>query len=75
VTDVAARLVALASGGQALTTRATADLAGCGCRPAGPRTLKNVTGLIDVVEVLPREESGQPVVVDVPPAASPGGDR
>ena len=53
VTNVAARLAALATGGQALTTKATADLVGCGCRPVGPRILKNVTGPVDVVEILP----------------------
>ncbi len=61
VTNVAARLVALASGRQALTTKATADLLGCGCRPVGPRIVKNVTGPVDVVEILPLEESREPV--------------
>ncbi len=75
VTNVAARLVALASGGQALTTKATADFLGCGCRPVGPRMLKNVTGRIDVVEILLVEESARPVAVDVPLAAWPGGGR
>ncbi len=75
VTNVAARLVALASGGQALTTRATADIVGCGCRPVGPRVLKNVTGSIDVVEVLPVEDSGQRATVDVPLAVPSDGGR
>ena len=61
VTNVAARLAALASGGQALTTKATADLLGCGCRPVGPRILKNVTGQVDVVEILPIEGGRRPV--------------
>jgi class 3 adenylate cyclase len=59
VTNVAARLSALAHGGQALTTKATADLLGCGCRPVGPRILKNVAGPVDVVEILPIEENRQ----------------
>lgn len=57
VTNIAARLAALASGGHALTTKATADLLGCGCRPVGPRILKNVTGPVDVVEILPISSS------------------
>lgn len=61
VTNVAARLAALASGGQALTTKATADLLGCGCRSVGPRILKNVTGAVDVVEILAIEENHQAV--------------
>lgn len=53
VTNVAARLAALATNGRALTTKATADLLGCDCRPIGPQPLKNVTGPVEVVEVLP----------------------
>lgn len=54
VTNVAARLSALASGGQILTTRATADLLGTGgqWRSRGPQSLKNVTGPVEVVEVV-----------------------
>ena len=53
VMNVAARLCALAAGGQILTTRAVADgLAGaCDCRTVGPRSLKNVTGPVEVVEI------------------------
>lgn len=42
VTNVAARLSALARGGQILTTKATAGLlpAGCHCRSLGPHILK-----------------------------------
>ena len=61
VTNVAARLAALATGGQALTTQATADLLGCGCRRIGPRILKNVTGAVDIVEILPVAERRQAV--------------
>lgn len=57
VTNIAARLAALASGGQALTTKATADLLECGCRPIGPQVLKNVTGQVDVVEILPTDQT------------------
>jgi len=55
VTNVAARLSALARGGQILTTKATADLllADCECRSLGPQGLKNVTGRVEVVEVRP----------------------
>lgn len=53
VTNVAARLAALATHGRAFTTKATADLLGCDCRPIGPQPLKNVTGPVEVVEVLP----------------------
>lgn len=55
VTNVAARLAALATNGQILTTRAPSALRlpGCECRPMGPRPLKNVSGLVDVVEVVP----------------------
>ncbi|MBI2180341.1 MAG: adenylate/guanylate cyclase domain-containing protein [Deltaproteobacteria bacterium] len=59
VTNVAARLAALAHGGQALTTKATVDLLGCKCRSIGPHVLKNVTGVIDVVEILPIEDKKQ----------------
>jgi class 3 adenylate cyclase len=53
VTNVAARLCALGTGGQILTTRAVADLltSECDCRPLGQYSLKNVTGLVDVVEI------------------------
>jgi class 3 adenylate cyclase len=53
VTNVAARLCALATGGQILTTRAVADLlAGqCDCRPLGQHSLKNVAGPVGVVEM------------------------
>jgi class 3 adenylate cyclase len=56
VTNVAARLSALARGGQVLTTRATADLFGASSawRSWGPRRLKNVTGPVEVVEVVSR---------------------
>lgn len=56
VTNVAARLSALASGGQILTTRATADLLGARAewRSWGPRPLKNVTGPVEVVEIVSR---------------------
>lgn len=53
VTNVAARLAALATNGRALTTKATVDLLGCDCRPIGPQPLKNVTGPVEVFEVLP----------------------
>lgn len=53
VTNVAARLCALASGGQILTTRATADLLRpcCEWRSLGRRPLKNVTGPVEVMKV------------------------
>jgi class 3 adenylate cyclase len=53
VTNVAARLCALGTGGQILTTRAVADLlpAGCDCRPLGQHSLKNVTSPVEVVEI------------------------
>jgi len=56
VTNVAARLCALAVHGQVLTMNATADLlaTGCECRRLGRRTLKNVTGPVEVVEILRR---------------------
>ena len=55
MTNVAARLCALGTGGQILTTRAVADLlAGdCDCRPGGQHSLKNVTDPVDVVEIRP----------------------
>lgn len=55
VTNVAARLSALARGGQILTTKATADLlpGECNCRSLGLQVLKNVTGRVEVVEVRP----------------------
>lgn len=53
VTNVAARLCALARRGQVLTTKATADLLppGCACRSLGPRSLKNVASPVEVVEI------------------------
>ncbi len=53
VTNVAARLAALARGGQILTTRETAALlsTACGYRSLGPHALRNVTRPVDVVEV------------------------
>ena len=53
VTNVAARLRALATGGQILTTRAVADLlpAECDCWALGPHSLKNVIGPVEVVEI------------------------
>ena len=53
VTNVAARLAALARGGQILTTRETAAVlaTACGCRSLGPHALKNVTRPVEVVEV------------------------
>lgn len=59
VVNVAARLAALAHGGQALTTKATVDLLGCKCRSIGPHVLKNVTEVIDVVEILLIEDKTQ----------------
>jgi len=55
VTNVAARLCALATRGQMLTTRETATLlrGRCRCRSLGPQSLKNVTGLVAVVDVRP----------------------
>ncbi len=55
VTNVAARLCALARGGQILTTKATAELlrGGCHCRSLGVHALKNVTRPVEVVEILP----------------------
>lgn len=61
VTNVAARLCALARDGQVLTTRATAELfEGGDRRPLGRHRLKNVAGLVDVVEIRPpRRGEGQ----------------
>lgn len=61
VTNVAARLCALARRGQILTTRATANLLpGRGhCRSLGPQSLKNVTGPVEVVEIRPAT-AGEP---------------
>jgi class 3 adenylate cyclase len=55
VTNVAARLCALATGGQILTTRAVADLlAGeCDCRSLGPHSLRNTTGPVEVLQISP----------------------
>ncbi len=55
VTNVAARLCALAAPGQILTTSVTAALlAGrCHCRSLGSHSLKNVTEPVEVVEVGP----------------------
>jgi class 3 adenylate cyclase len=55
VTNVAARLCALATRGQILTTSATADLvpSGCDSLSLGPQRLKNVTGHVEVVEIRP----------------------
>jgi len=57
VTNVAARLCALATQGQTLTTKATADLLSglCRCRSLGTKLLKNVAGPVHVVEILPGE--------------------
>lgn len=54
VTNVAARLAALARGGQILTTRETAAVLAhaCSCRSLGPHTLKNVARVVEVVEIL-----------------------
>lgn len=59
VTNVAARLCALATRGQMLTTRGTATLlrGGCRWRSLGPQCLKNVTGLVEVVEIHPAKTS------------------
>ncbi len=61
VTNVAARLSALAKGGQILATKAIADLLppGCDCRKLGRHVLKNVTGSIEVVEAWPAKASRQ----------------
>lgn len=55
VTNVAARLCGLAGAGQILTTKATAALlpGGCDCRERGRHRLKNVSEVVEVVEVLP----------------------
>lgn len=59
VTNVAARLAALAREGKILTTKATSELrpSGCECWPLGPQPLKNVSGLVEAVEVLPMKVS------------------
>ena len=55
VTNIAARLCALANGGQALTTKAVADLIPCrfDSRRLGPQHLKNVASPVDVVAFNP----------------------
>jgi len=55
VTNVAARLSALATGGSILTTKAVADLLACGTawRSLGPKLLKNVTGPVEIIEIAP----------------------
>lgn len=59
VTNVAARLCALASGGKILTTRETAAHLPAGChRPFGVHTLKNVARPVEVVEVLSKSADG-----------------
>lgn len=57
VTNIAARLCALATGGQILVSRAVAERVegSCRLRTLGPRTLKNVSSQIEVFEVLPGE--------------------
>lgn len=54
VTNVAARLAALARGGQILTTRETAAVLAhdCSCRSLGPHTLKNVARPVEVIEIM-----------------------
>ncbi len=56
VTNVAARLCALARHGQILTTRKTAELLlhRCRCRSLGPRRLKNVARPVEVIQIRPR---------------------
>jgi class 3 adenylate cyclase len=56
VTNIAARLCALAIGGQALTTKAVADLVPgrCDFRRLGPQHLKNVARPVEVVECIPK---------------------
>ena len=53
VTNVAARLSALATGGSILTTKAVADRLprGTAWRSLGPRILKNVTGPVEIIEI------------------------
>ena len=71
VTNIAARLCALATGGQILVSETVADLvAGTyQFKTLGPRTLKNVSGKVEVFEILPAEvESG-------PHAVTAGGRR
>ena len=57
VTNIAARLCALATGGQILMSRNMAEwMSGtCELRALGPRTLKNVSVPVEVFEVLPAE--------------------
>lgn len=56
VTNIAARLCALANGGQALTTKAVADLVPgrCDFRWLGPQYLKNVARPVEVAECIPK---------------------
>ncbi|MBI3375417.1 MAG: adenylate/guanylate cyclase domain-containing protein [Betaproteobacteria bacterium] len=56
VTNIAARLCGLANGGQALTTKAVADLVSgrCDFRQLGPQHLKNVARPVEVVECDPK---------------------
>lgn len=53
VTNVAARLAALARDGQILTTKETTAVLAhdCSCRRLGPHTLKNVARPVEVVEI------------------------
>ena len=62
VTNVAARLAALARGGQILATRETAALLSnaCACRSLGPHALKNVTRPVEVVEVTSARPARRP---------------
>ena len=59
VTNIAARLCALANGGQALTTKAVADLVPgrCDFRRLGPQHLKNVARPVEVVECNDRQDA------------------
>ena len=59
VTNIAARLCALANGGQALTTKAVADLVPgrCDFRRLGPQYLKNVARPVEVVECNDRQDA------------------
>ncbi|HKW95593.1 MAG TPA: adenylate/guanylate cyclase domain-containing protein [Methylomirabilota bacterium] len=61
VTNVAARLAALAHGGQILATRETAALlsTACVCRSLGPHVLKNVTRPVEVVEITNGRAAGR----------------
>lgn len=62
VTNIAARLCALANGGQALTTKAVAELVHgrCDFRRLGPRFLKNVAMPVEVVECDPKGPNPSP---------------